>query len=329
VYLTAKTPSETAKAIKDMATRGAPLIGCAGAYGYALALTSANPASWKETEKLLDGAALTLRHARPTAVALMYAVDRMHGLAKTLLKHNKTLPFSRAAAAKLARALNAEADKIHDEDVAANDALSEKGAKLFPKNSVVMTICNAGALATAGIGTALGVIYKARAKGKIKHVYACETRPYLQGARLTMFELIRNKIPCTLLTDNMAAHIMKTCRVNAVIAGADRIAANGDTANKIGTYGLAVLAKHHNVPFYIAAPMPTIDYSLPDGGHIPIEERCSREVTWVGKTSIAPKGAKARHPAFDVTPAGLITAIITENGIAARPDRKKMSKLLR
>lgn len=327
-YLNAKNPAQTAKAIKDMATRGAPLIGCVAAYGYALALKASRPKTAEQAKQILSSAAKTLKDSRPTAVALAYAVDRLHALALGFLSAQKGPALKPETLDALSRLIDAEAGKIHDEDVDANERLSEYGSRLLKRGATVMTICNAGALATAGRGTAVGVISRAHEKGLIRQVYSLETRPYLQGARLTMFELLRGKIPSTLLTDNMAAHIMKTCKIDAVIAGADRIASNGDTANKIGTYMLAVLARYHKVPFYIAAPIPTIDMKLRDGGGIPIEERGPDEVCVLAGRRIAPCGARARHPAFDVTPAGLITAIITENGVIKPVNRRNVRRVV-
>jgi len=312
-YVKARTAEQTAAAIRDMVTRGAPLIGCTAAYGYALALKNRKYCNAAETKRLLCKAAAALKASRPTAVALAYAVDRLHAKALAFLSKHPRL--TQAEFGALAKLIDADAKLIFREDVDANERLSEYGSRLLKRGSTVMTVCNAGALATAGRGTAVGVISRAHEKGLIKHVYSLETRPYLQGARLTMFELLRGKIPATLITDNMAAHIMKTCKIDAIIAGADRIAANGDTANKIGTYMLAVLAKYHKVPFYIAAPIPTIDMKIPGGAQIPIEERSQDEVCLFNGKRIAPCGARARHPAFDVTPSELITAIITENGV--------------
>lgn len=324
-FVRAKTPAETAKAIADMVTRGAPLIGCTAAYGYALALRGKTPRSWREASHTLDNAAQTLKQARPTAVALAYAVDRLHGKARAYI--NSQTAFTKQAFAALTALIDREAKAVFDEDVKANNRLSEIGAKLLKKHSTVITVCNAGTLATAGIGTAVGVIYKAFEQGKIDRVYSLETRPYLQGARLTMYELMHHKVPATLITDNMAAHIMATEKIDAVIAGADRIAANGDTANKIGTYMLAVLAKYHKIPFYIAAPVPTIDPHIKTGAAIPIEERAACEVCQFKGTQVAPQGALARHPAFDVTPGKLITAIITENGLIAPVNRANTLKI--
>jgi len=326
-YVKARTPAQTAAAIKDMVTRGAPLIGCTAAYGYALALSGKPPRSAAALASRLDNAAKILKAARPTATALAYAVDRLHGKAMNFMaSHSGGLDAKTYAALK--KLVEREAAAVFQEDVDANAALSAHGAGLLPDGCAVMTICNAGALATAGMGTALGVIKAAHRLGRIKQVYACETRPYLQGARLTMFELMREKIPSTLITDNMAAHIMKTCGVAAVIAGADRIAANGDTANKIGTYMLAVLAKYHGIPFYIAAPAPTFDMAMRSGADIPIEERSSHEVCFIAGVEIAPKGARARHPAFDVTPAKLIAGIITEKGVISPVSRANVRRVL-
>jgi methylthioribose-1-phosphate isomerase len=292
VYLTCRTAEQVAKAIKDMVVRGAPAIGCAAAFGVVLG---------KGSKKAHE----VLAKSRPTAVNLFWALERM----------------------KKATNLEAEAKAIYDEDIAANRAMGERGAELIPNKARVMTHCNTGALATAGHGTALGVIRSA--KGKKISVIANETRPYLQGARLTAWECIQEGIPCTLITDNMAGHLMSRGDVDVVIVGADRIAANGDVANKIGTYALAVMAKRHGIPFYVAAPLSTFDAKIPDGSHIPIEERPGDEVTGYRKVRWAPKGVKVRNPAFDVTPAELITGIICEKGIAMPPNRETIGELLR
>jgi methylthioribose-1-phosphate isomerase len=291
VYLTCRTAEQVAKAIKDMVVRGAPAIGCAAAFGVVLG---------KGAKKAYE----RLAKSRPTAVNLFWALERM----------------------KKATDLEAEALAIYEEDIAANRAIGELGAQLIKERARVMTHCNAGALATAGYGTALGVIRSA--KGKKISVIANETRPYLQGARLTAWEMVQEKIPCTLITDNMAGHMMSSGEVDVVIVGADRIAANGDVANKIGTYALAVMAKRHDIPFYVAAPLSTFDLSIPDGSHIPIEERPADEVLGYRKARWAPKGVSVRNPAFDVTPAELITAIICEQGIARPPYRGALEKLL-
>ena len=291
VYVTCRTAEQVAKAIRDMVVRGAPAIGCAAAFG--VVLGKGSPKAYE-----------VLRKSRPTAVNLFWALDRM----------------------KRAKNLRTEAEAIYAEDLAANHAIGELGAKLINERARVMTHCNAGALATAGYGTALGVIRSAKSK-KIS-VIANETRPYLQGARLTAWEMVQEKIPCTLITDNMAGHMMSRGEVDVVIVGADRIAANGDVANKIGTYALAVMAKRHGIPFYVAAPISTFDPAIPDGSHIPIEERSADEVTGYRKLRWAPKGVSVRNPAFDVTPADLVTGIISEKGVVLNPDREGIRKLL-
>jgi methylthioribose-1-phosphate isomerase len=291
VYVTCRTAEQVARAIRDMVVRGAPAIGCAAAFGVVLGKGSAK-------------AHAVLRKSRPTAVNLFWALDRMKG----------------------AKDLEAEAKAIYQEDLAANRAMGKLGAELIPERARIMTHCNAGALATAGYGTALGVVRSS--KGKNVSVIACETRPYLQGARLTAWECVQEGIPCTLITDSMAGHLMSKGDVDVVVVGADRIAANGDVANKIGTYALAVLAKRHGVPFYVAAPISTFDPKIPDGSHIPIEERPADEVTGYRKLRWAPKGVAVRNPAFDVTPAELITGIICEKGVVLAPDREGIRKLL-
>ncbi len=279
-----------------MAVRGAPAIGCTAAYGLVLAAQS---------NENLTQAAARLKASRPTAVNLAWAVDRM------LKSGSQLLP-----------ALLKEAQKIEQEDLDNNLAMGRFGASLLKKNSVVITHCNTGALATAGHGTALGIIREAYAQGKIKKVFVDETRPYLQGARLTAWELAEEGIPHELITDSMAAHFMKTEKVDAIFVGCDRVARNGDTANKIGTYGLAVHAKYHNVPFYVAMPISTLDLNISTGKEIPIEERSSLEVTQVGGVQMAPAATRARHPAFDVTPTALIKAFVTEKGILKAPFKK-------
>ena len=290
VYITCRTAAEVAAAIRDMVVRGAPAIGCSAAFGVVLSKGSAD-------------AYEVLAKSRPTAVNLFWALERM----------------------KKAKDLEAEAVAIYEEDLAANRAMGKLGAELIPEGARVMTHCNTGALATAGYGTALGVIRSAKDK-KIS-VIANETRPYLQGARLTAWELVQEGIPCTLITDSMAGHLMSRGEVDVVIVGADRIAANGDVANKIGTYPLAVLAKRHGIPFYVAAPLSTFDPSIPDGSHIPIEERPASEVTGYRGTRWAPEGVAVRNPAFDVTPAELITGIICEKGVILDPDKDRIKRL--
>ena len=287
-YVRCNTSHEVADAIKSMIVRGAPAIGVAAAFGLVLA---------KQRGDDIDRAAKELRDARPTAVNLAWGIDRM-------LRANCDV---------------SEAEKIFREDVEANRRMGRFGAELLGGKATVLTHCNAGALATAGYGTALGVVRAAVEQGKNIAVFADETRPYLQGARLTAWELAQDGIDVTLITDNMAGHFFQQQKFDAVIVGADRIAANGDTANKIGTYTVAVLANAHSVPFYVAAPISTIDIATPNGAAIPIEERSAREVTEIAGTSIAPKGVAVRHPAFDVTPARLITAIITDRGVLRPP----------
>jgi methylthioribose-1-phosphate isomerase len=299
VYVDCGTAHEVAAAIRDMVVRGAPAIGVAAAFGMAMAARNGDD---------LQHAADELRNARPTAVNLAWAVDRM----------------LRASGDPLE-----EAQRMFDEDVAANRRIGRFGAELLGERATVLTHCNAGALATAGYGTALGVIRAAIEGGKRIAVFADETRPYLQGARLTAWELQQDGIDVTLITDNMAGHFFQRGQFDAVIVGADRIAANGDTANKIGTYTVAVLANAHGVPFYVAAPMSTVDLSTPEGAAIPIEERSASEVTSIGNVSIAPDNISVRHPAFDVTPARLITAIITDAGVARAPFEEGLRKLSR
>lgn len=291
VYLRCRTAEDVAAAIRDMVVRGAPAIGCAAAFGVVLG---------RGSEAAYD----VLAGSRPTAVNLFWALERM----------------------RRAKDLRAEAEAIFAEDLAANRAIGAHGARLIPEKARVMTHCNTGALATAGHGTALGVIRSARDKGVT--VIANETRPYLQGARLTAWELVQEGIPCTLVTDNMAGHLMSRGEVDVVVVGADRIAANGDVANKIGTYALAVLAKRHGIPFYVAAPLSTFDLAIPDGSHIPIEERPASEVTGYRGVRWAPEGVRVRNPAFDVTPAELVTGIITEKGVILAPDRQKIQALI-
>jgi methylthioribose-1-phosphate isomerase len=291
VYVTCRTAAEVAHSIRDMVVRGAPAIGCAAAFG--VALSKGTPESYEILEK-----------SRPTAVNLFWALERM----------------------RKAKDLQAEAEAIFAEDLAANRAMGKLGAGLIPRRARVMTHCNTGALATAGHGTALGVIRSS--KGKSISVLACETRPYLQGARLTAYELMQEGIPCTLITDSMAGHLMSRGEVDVVVVGADRIAANGDVANKIGTYALAVLAKRHRIPFYVAAPLSTFDPKIPNGARIPIEERPAAEVTGYRGARWAPEGVAVRNPAFDVTPAELITGIITERGIVRKPTRARVASLL-
>src|SRR3954468_12840343 len=308
VYVTCRTSAEVAKAIKTMVIRGAPAIGVAAAMGIALGMLKSNATGTKqfttEFQKTCDLMAAT----RPTAVNLFWAIERMKRV------------FAEAAQGgcsvdELKQRLETDARRIHDEDVESCRTMGAFGAELVPDEARILTHCNAGALATAGYGTALGVVRAAAERGKKIAVLADETRPFLQGARLTAWELVRDGIDTTVITDNMAASMMRLGDVDLVVVGADRIAANGDVANKIGTYGVAVLARAHDIPFYVAAPISTIDLNTPDGSTIPIEERNEREVTHVGPTRMTPEGAHIRNPAFDVTPAKYITAIITERGV--------------
>ncbi len=308
-YLDCRTAKDVAKATKDMALRGAPLIGCAAAYGMALAAR-------KGDRHALPEAAATLKAARPTAVNLAHAVDHMLEVARGCRN------------GELAKSMDRAARAYYDFDLRANQTMAKLGAALLKKGTNVITHCNAGALATAGLGTSLGMIRYAHYLGKVDHVYPCETRPYLQGSRLTLWELMQAKVPSTLITDNMAAHLMKVKKIGAVIVGSDRIAANADVCNKIGTYGLAILAKHHGVPFYVVAPSTTVDLSCPNGDAIPIEERGIDEVVTIFGRPIAPKGAKAHHFAFDVTPHALVTAIVTERGVVKPADGKTLKKVL-
>jgi len=326
-YVRARNAAQTARAIRDMVLRGAPLIGCAAAWGFPLELRSRRASSWHGTLASLRKAAAVIKAARPTALALFYAADRMLEKAESFVKAQGA--FSPKTHGELIKVLEREAAAITREDRSACARMGELGARLLGRNTVVLTHCNAGALATMGIGTAVGVITTAHSAGKITRAYSSETRPYLQGARLTIWELQRGGIPSELITDNMAAHLMKTAGINAVVVGADRIAANGDTANKIGTYALAVLARYHGIPFYVAAPTPTIDLSIRDGRGIVIEERSSEEVTFINGRLVAPKGVRARHPGFDVTPAKLITAIITERAVIRPVNRANVLKAVR
>jgi methylthioribose-1-phosphate isomerase len=303
-WIDCRTVDEVARAIRDMVVRGAPAIGCAAAYGMAIAARTGVP--------LADAAAL-LRATRPTAVNLFWAIDEM--LAPTSPHDAGRHP------------LDARALAIHAQDVRMCLQIGEYGAALLPPGNV-LTHCNAGALATGGYGTALGVIRSAHQKRPDLRVFADETRPFLQGARLTAWELQRSGIDVTVITDNMAAHLMQRGEIQSVIVGADRIAANGDTANKIGTYGVALLAHAHDIPFFVAAPYSTVDLKTADGSGIPIEERDGREVTHIGERRLAPTGVRVRNPGFDVTPARLIRAIITDRGVVTAPWPGALAKLL-
>jgi len=324
VYRTCRDYREVAEAIRAMVIRGAPAIGVAAAMGIALGIKQSAARTVAELRAEFEAIAETISRTRPTAVNLFWAVKRM----RVVFERSLTAQVSEAEKVAGVRAMLVEdAYRILMEDIAANQAMGQHGAALLPDSGTVLTHCNAGALATGGYGTALGVIRAAVAAGKKIKVFADETRPFLQGARLTAWELAKDGIPVTLITDNMAGHFMQRGEIQAVIVGADRIAANGDVANKIGTYTVAVLAKENGVPFYVAAPRSTIDLSIASGDAIPIEERSPREVThWAGVPT-APEGIEARHPAFDVTPHRYVTAIITERGIARVPYTESLKAL--
>ena len=315
-YVTCRTYREVADAIRTMIIRGAPAIGVAAAMGIALGVSHADAAN---LDAQFEAVCAELAGTRPTAVNLFWGIDRM----KRLYASVRHLPLHEVRAR-----LVAEAKLVREEDIEINRAIGRHGAPLVPMGGTVLTHCNAGALATAGYGTALGVIRAAVEGGNAIDVFADETRPFLQGARLTVWELQHDGIPATLITDNMAGHFLHSGRIGCVIVGADRIAANGDVANKIGTYGVAVLAKENNVPFYVAAPISTLDLTLPDGSHIPIEERGAAEVTHVHGVRMAPEGAQVRNPAFDVTPNRYVTAIITEKGVARAPYNEALRELV-
>jgi methylthioribose-1-phosphate isomerase len=321
VYVTCKTAHDVAKAIKTMVIRGAPAIGVAAAMGIALGMSKSKATGTKQFATEFQKSCDLMAGTRPTAVNLFWAIERM----------KRT--FAEAAQGgcsvdEIKQRLIDDARRIHDEDVASCRAMGAYGATLVPEAARILTHCNAGALATAGYGTALGVVRAAAEQGKTIAVMADETRPFLQGARLTAWELVKDGIDTTVITDNMSASMMRLGHVDLVVVGADRIAANGDVANKVGTYGVAVLAKEHGIPFYVAAPISTVDLATADGNGIPIEERNAREVTHVGSSQLTPAGAHIRNPAFDVTPAKYVTAIITERGIARPPYSESLAQLV-
>jgi len=319
VYVTCKNYEEVAEAIRTMIVRGAPAIGVAAAMGVALGAQQSQATTMPEFEREFDAICNVLAGTRPTAVNLFWAIRRMRGKFEQV----RTLPIEKVKAE-----LVAEAQRMLVEDIAANEAMGQHGAVLMPASGGVLTHCNAGALATAGYGTALGVIRAAVASGKQISVFADETRPFLQGSRLTAWELMKDSIPTTLIADNMAGAMMRLGKIDAVIVGADRIAANGDVANKIGTYSVAVLAREHGIPFYVAAPISTVDLNTPDGSKIPIEQRASTEVTHLAGKQIAPEDVKVENPAFDVTPNKYVAAIITERGVARAPYGESLAKLV-
>jgi methylthioribose-1-phosphate isomerase len=314
-YVTCKNYKEVADAIRTMVIRGAPAIGVSAAMGVAIGALQADPA---RMDQEMEEICAELAGTRPTAVNLFWAIDRMKKLYVSL--RGKSV-------GEIREALVLEAQVIKLEDIAINQAMGKHGAPLIPDGKTVLTHCNAGALATAGYGTALGVIRAAIESGKKIDVFADETRPFLQGARLTAWELQQDGIPTTLITDNMAGYFMRKGRIGCVVVGADRIAANGDVANKIGTYSVAVLAKENNVPFYVAAPISTLDLTLESGDSIPIEQRPSKEVTEVFGVPVAPVGIAVENPAFDVTPNRYVTGIITERGVATAPYTESLKKL--
>jgi methylthioribose-1-phosphate isomerase len=319
-YVLATTYEQVADAIVTMVVRGAPAIGVSAAYGVALGALRTTAATPVEFAPEFDRICARLGATRPTAVNLFWAIDRMKLLFAALLAENATLE-------QIKEKILAEADAMYEEDIAACRAMGAYGAALLPGEGGVLTHCNAGALATCGYGTALGVIRSAVEQGKRIHVYADETRPFLQGARLTAWELMADHIPTTVICDNMAASLMRAGRIQAVVVGADRIAANGDVANKIGTYNVAILAHEHGIPFYVAAPWSTIDLATATGEAIPIEERPAVEVTHHGGKQLTPNGVGICNPAFDVTPAKYVTAIVTERGVLRAPYAESLKEV--
>ncbi|PYX24853.1 MAG: S-methyl-5-thioribose-1-phosphate isomerase [Acidobacteria bacterium] len=317
-YVTATSYQQVADAICTMVVRGAPAIGVAAGMGIALGVKNSKAETVGDLKKDFDQICSAIGETRPTAVNLFWAIRRMQEKFETL----RVRPMP-----QIKQALIEEAQRMHAEDIAANQAMGRHGATLMPASGGVLTHCNAGALATAGYGTALGVIRAAVEQGKKIHVYADETRPFLQGSRLTAWELMKDGIPTTVISDNMAGAMMSYGKIGAIVVGADRIAANGDVANKIGTYTVAVLAKEHGIPFYVAAPISTVDLATPDGSGIPIENRNVKEVSHIAGKQMVPDGVEIENPAFDVTPAKYVTAIITERGIARAPYEDSLRKL--
>jgi len=318
VYVTCTSHQQVADVIRNMVVRGAPAIGVAAAMGIALGVKNSKAENAADLQQDFDQICETIRQTRPTAVNLFWAIRRMTEKFESLRSRSIS---------EIQQALIEESQRIHAEDIAANQAMGRHGATLMPSSGGVLTHCNAGALATAGYGTALGVIRAAVEQGKKIHVYADETRPFLQGSRLTAWELMKDGIPTTVISDNMAGVMMQQGKIGAIVVGADRIAANGDVANKVGTYTVAILAKEHGIPFYVAAPISTVDLATPDGSKIPIEQRNPREVTHIAGKQMVPDGVEIENPAFDVTPAKYVAAIITERGIARAPYGKSLSQL--
>jgi methylthioribose-1-phosphate isomerase len=318
-YVTCRNYEEVADAIRTMVVRGAPAIGVAAGMGVALGTLQSRAQTLPVLDRDFDTICNVLAGTRPTAVNLFWAIRRMRDKFEQL----RALPVE-----KIKAEMVTEAQRMLVEDIAANEAMGRHGALLLPSSGAVLTHCNAGALATAGYGTALGVIRAAVESGKKISVFADETRPFLQGSRLTAWELMKDGIPTTLIADNMAGAMMRQGKIDAVIVGADRIAANGDVANKIGTYTVAVLAKEHGIPFYVAAPISTVDLNTADGSGIPIEQRASSEVTHLAGKQIAPDSVRVENPAFDVTPSKYVTAIITERGVARAPFDESLAELV-
>jgi methylthioribose-1-phosphate isomerase len=317
-YVNCTTHEQVADVIRTMVVRGAPAIGVAAGMGIALGVKNSKAETAGDLKREFDQICAIMGKTRPTAVNLFWAIRRMTEKFESL--RIRPIP-------QIKQALIEEAQRMHAEDIAANQAMGRHGATLMPASGGVLTHCNAGALATAGYGTALGVIRAAVEQGKKIHVYADETRPFLQGSRLTAWELMKDGIPTTVISDNMAGAMMSQGKIGAIIVGADRIAANGDVANKIGTYTVAILAKEHGIPFYVAAPTSTVDLDCPTGSQIPIEQRNAREVTHIAGKQMVPDGVEIENPAFDVTPAKYVAAIITEKGIARAPFGESLGKL--
>jgi methylthioribose-1-phosphate isomerase len=320
IYVTCKTANEVARAIKTMVIRGAPAIGVAAAMGIALGMNRSKAQGTRQFAVDFNKLCDLMAGTRPTAVNLFWAIDRMKKVFGEAARAGQSVNEIKAVLVK-------EANLIHDEDVASCREMGRFGAELVPSGARILTHCNAGALATAGYGTALGVIRAAAEQGKVTQVFADETRPFLQGARLTAWELVRDGVPTTVITESMAGPLMQRGGIDFIVVGADRIAANGDFANKIGTYTVAMMAAAHNVPFYVAAPLSTIDLATADGDAIPIEQRNAREVSHLGSTQLAPDGASVWNPAFDVTPHRLVAGIITEKGVARAPYTDSLARL--